>query len=564
VSALAAGAITVAGGAAMGLTLAAGRDIARLNSAATRLSIGARGAGEAGVDPAQLRREFEQVAVASPGVKAADVAEATQGFVSKTGDLGAARQFAGTFATVASATGGDVQDIANAAADLFQKFDIKSIDDMRSALAALTFQGKSGAFELKDAASQFGKLSAAAQRFGLDRGAKGVATLGGLTQIARSATGSPEQAATAVEAMFRQIVAKSGDLHKIGVDVFKDKGHTQTRDIRDVLVDSISKSGGNLVKLQDIFGEEGIRGISPLVSAFNSARNSAVGANGGAATEEEKTAAGVRALRVALENAIDAPGDWAEVVKDAAAAAKDPANQMTAAWEQFKSAIDPVVADALPHLANAITTTASAIEKVLGVVLPGKGHDKTHTEQLTDAQNALSAFDKQNGDPSKLTGFLKTKRDYLAKSVEIEKKAAEAEQTPEGQKIMAARAQREEERNSLKGRLAGSVDRFFGNNMDKDESAMRAAEDRAMAAALAIRKLHGGAPGATNGEPNEVAQNASNQPAPGAAASSTAGDATTAATAAALKQLQDAATSTASALKDIKANDGRGNAFVGG
>ncbi len=355
------GTIGAAAGA-LGLVGAAAQEGMRLQESSNRLSISARGAGEKGADATTLRREFEAAAADAPGIKAADIAEGVQGFVAKTGDLESGRKFASTFATAASATGSNVGDIANAAADISQKFDIKGVEEMKDALAALTFQGKKGAFELKDAASQFAKMSAAAERFGLSKGTTGLKTLGGLTQIARSATGSPEQAATAVEAMFRQLVGESGKLKAMGVDVFKaGTNNTQTNDVRDVITSAISKSGGSLPKLQKIFGEEGIRGISPLISTFNEAKGKATG------TEAEKTAAGITALREALASAIDAPGDWAEVVKDAAAAQKDSSAVLDSAWERLKAQVSESVIPALSKIVPKLAGMEGAIEPAIVV-----------------------------------------------------------------------------------------------------------------------------------------------------------------------------------------------------
>jgi hypothetical protein len=402
-------------------------------------SINARGAGEKGADATTLRREFENAAIANPGVKAEDVAAGAAGFVAKTGDLSAARRFSGTFATVSSASGASVEDISNAAADLFQKFDITSIEDMQKALAALTMQGKAGAFEIKDAAAQFAKMSAAASRFGLSKGSEGVKILGGLTQIARSATGSPEQAATAVEATFRQLIAKSGTIKGLGVDVFEKGSKSKTRDVRDILTETIAKAGGGQVKLQEIFGEEGIRGISPLISAFNNAKDATKG------TAAEKTAAGVTALREALAKAIDAPGDWAEIVKDSAAAQQTAGAQLDAAWESIKAAVAKDAVPAIMKLVPAMTQLAETgigpaivvfqalVEaagdvikafKIMGI-LDAKG--MTPEQKLAKAKADLDAFDKAKvGSKMPDTPAEKAERNRLLAAVDAADKAANA------------------------------------------------------------------------------------------------------------------------------------------
>jgi hypothetical protein len=354
------------GAVGVGLVGSAARDSMRLQESANRISINSRGAGKEFVDPTKLRKEFEATAMATPGIKSADVADAIAAFVTKTGNLDVARASQGTFATVASATGSDIKDVSAAAADLFEKFDVKTVEDMETALAALAFQGKQGSFELKDAAGQFAKLSAAASRFGLDKGVTGVKTLGGLTQIARSSTGSSEQAANAVEASLRQLVSKSADIKsEFGVDVFTDKSNTKTRDVRKVIGETIAGSGGDLVKLQKIFGEEGIRGISPLISTFNQARN-----NSSSKTEAGRTADGLKALNAQLERAIDAPGKIADLQEDAARAQTTASAQLIATWEKLQAAVGeqltPKLIEATGAFANFVQNS-NAIEGLVTV-----------------------------------------------------------------------------------------------------------------------------------------------------------------------------------------------------
>lgn len=374
------GGVLAAGALGIGIAGAAGRDALRLREVSNRLSISARGAGENAVDSKTLQAEFQRTAINTPGQTAAGVAEAVQAFVTKTGRLDVARQQQGVFATVASATGGNISDIGNAAADLFQKFDITKMEDMADAMAALTFQGKNGAFELKDAASQFGRLSAAAAAFGLEKGSKGVKTLGGLTQIARSATGSPEQAATAVEAMFRQLIVNAKMIEqKTGTKVFTDASHTKARDVQSVLAETISGAKGDLPTLQKIFGDEGARGIKPLISTYNEASNAAKA--GGVKSEAGQVAAGLAALKKALADAIDAPGDYAELQKDAAQAQQDSSAKMTAAWERVTASVGDVLIPVFTSLADKISDSPEVIAAFTGTI-----------EILTDALMGFIGF----------------------------------------------------------------------------------------------------------------------------------------------------------------------------
>ncbi len=328
---IALGAVGTAATLGVGITGAATKDSMQTQEIANRVSINARMAGKGFIDPTELRKEFESVAIANPGQKAADIGGAIQAYITKTGDVASARKYAGTFATVASATGGDVGEIAAAAADISQKFDITNLTDMQDALAALTYQGKEGAFELSDAATKFAKMGSAASAFGFDKGVGGLKTLGGLSQIVQSSTGNADSTGMAVSAMLRQFVGQSGKIKKLtGVDVFTDASKTKTNDIQGLIVDTIAGAKGNLAKIQDIFGDEGGQAMKPMIASFNQAGQ----ALGPQATAEQRVAAGKEAVRAQLSKAINAPGNYADVQKDAAQAQTNISSRLDAAWEK--------------------------------------------------------------------------------------------------------------------------------------------------------------------------------------------------------------------------------------
>lgn len=323
-----------------GVVVNATREAIALQESTNRLSINARQAGQDFVDPHELRRDFQAAALANPGQSAQAISDALQSFVSLTGDLKVGRESAGTFATVASATGAQVSDVAQAAASIFNQFGLKTKAEMQDVLASLTFQGKTGAFELRDAASQFQRLAAAGASFGLT-GTKGVKTIGGLAQIARTGTGSAEQTTTAIENIFSNLVAKSALLKGEGVDVFDKSG--KTRDVTDVLIDAIVKAGGSDFEkkgqtLQKVFGDQGIRGVRPLLAKYQAAFQ---GVRNEGGSEQAAAAAGLKKLREEIDKSVNAPGSWEEVMMDAARAQTD----FSAQWALQGERINAVIGD---------------------------------------------------------------------------------------------------------------------------------------------------------------------------------------------------------------------------
>jgi hypothetical protein len=370
--------------------------------------------------------------------------------------------------------------VSAAAADLFQKFDINTVDGMADAMAALAFQGKAGSFELKDAASQFAKLSAAAARFGLAKGAGGVRTLGGLTQIARSATGSPEQAATAVEAMFRQFTSHHAlkELKSIKVDPFKDKGKTQTKEIRGLIVETITKAGGNLEKLQGIFGEEGIRAVSPVISEFNKAKQAA---SVGGASAQDSNKAGEQAARDYINKMIDAPGDFAELQKDAAQAQQDASAKMTAAWEKITAGVSDGVVPAITKLVETVENSPGAIDALIGTIdnllyfftaliggvqdlmeVLGIATKKTKSpeqqreevkKKVETLQAQLDRFDKKRGGSREEVEKLLNESQELGKAGKTKEAQQKLLQANAMNIKLKATADQEDERNTIKGKL---------------------------------------------------------------------------------------------------------------
>lgn len=362
--------VTAVGLTGVGLAAASISQGMKLDEQSRRLAIGARGPGERGADPEQLRKQFTQTGIET-GIAPEDLAAGAQSYVAKTGDLPAAMANLRTFALTAQATGASVSDIASAAADLSQKFDIKSVEDMGNALAVLTFQGKRGAFELKDIAEQFPEMAAAAQRAGMS-GVKGMQTLGGLAQIARQSTGSGAEASTAVQMMLTQLTTKAADLHSgkaLGgrtVDVFEGGNpENKARDIPTVLAEVISKSHGNQTELAKLFDVRGIRAVSPFIKTYRDAAKAA----GPKATDAQREEAGRVAVLKQIQDASATGGTFKDLKVDAADAMKSASVQWEVVMMRLKAAMSesllPAVERLVPELSQLVPVVADTTRSIV-------------------------------------------------------------------------------------------------------------------------------------------------------------------------------------------------------
>ncbi len=371
--------IGVVGAATAGVVGVAARQSINLQDRAIRLAVKGGGGGRGRADPTLLRQDAESVARNVRGTRAADVISAQEAFVSKTGNLDAARAFSETWAKIAVATATPLEDIGAAAADMFEKSDITTIEGMNRAFSVMAIQGKRGAFEIEHAAKELPRLAAAAKVFGL-KGERGLAQLGGLTQIAKRGAGGlgGEETSTALQNMFTQIIKKSAFIKKkTGVDVFTDKTKTRAKDIQSLLPQIIAGAGGNLETLNQAFGIRGSRAIAELVSGFTGAREKTGG------TEAEKTAAGLAEMNRILAEAINVKNAEKEINEDFAINQRQTGHTLTQAWENIVSVVGDSLTPQLTALASQLANMVSG--EGFGTLLSG-------LNVLADSANAAAEY----------------------------------------------------------------------------------------------------------------------------------------------------------------------------
>ena len=359
------GAATAVGAGAAVLVGSAMREASTVDRMARRLIINSRGPGQQGLyTPDDLTGRIQKTAL-DTGINQESIAGGLGSFVEKTGDLKTAVENMKTFATIAQATGANFTDVASAAADLSSKMDIKSIEDMKQAFATLTFQGKQGAFELRNMASEFPEILAVAQGAGI-KGTKGVTELGGFLQIARTASGSAEETTTSVQQFFNQLAAKAEDLQSgkiMGgkkVQVYEGGDPTgKMRNFREVLADTIVASGGDAGKILQTFDIRGAKAVRPLLNTFKEAKQARLDAGG---TKEEADAAGRKAIIDRMDKASAATGTYADVQRDARDALQGSAAEIERAFLDAKITLAKELMPAFTEITKSLTDLAPMVK----------------------------------------------------------------------------------------------------------------------------------------------------------------------------------------------------------
>jgi hypothetical protein len=322
--------IGFAGSIARDMAMGAGVDLsaaghfgnaARLQTLATNLSNQGYMENDARngqrVDPKVLQAQLMSVGSAT-GYSGNDVGEALSAFVSKTGDLKTGREVIQQIGMVSRATGADVRDMADAAGDLSNAFadGPNKAKQIGEALRVMAGQGKVGAVEIKDLATEMAKISAAAGQFEGDT-SKNLANFGALAQLARRGGGatSATMAATSVSA-FADTFSKGARL-----DAFASKGISvagaggKIRNVEDIIVDSLSATRGNSRAMGELFASTQAR--RAVRGSELTYRNAFAQASG---SDDERNKAALAAVREEFERLRDSTMSGTELMDSFTAA----------------------------------------------------------------------------------------------------------------------------------------------------------------------------------------------------------------------------------------------------
>jgi len=201
-----------------------------------------------------------------------DLLSGVDRIVEKIGNFKFAKEHLEGMAMAATATGASMEDIGSLASDLKQKFGIDK--ELVESIDILFAQGKTGAFRFQDFATQGERITAAASSMLGLKGVQGVRQMGALLQMAKSATGSPEEAATSFENFAREIIKNAKPLGKLGINVWdpvasKKAGRNVVKDVTEIMRDIDKKTNFDPKKLSKVFDIRSYRLIASFVDNFN-------------------------------------------------------------------------------------------------------------------------------------------------------------------------------------------------------------------------------------------------------------------------------------------------------
>lgn len=218
------------------------------------------------------------------GYSRLEAANALGKFSDKTGDMGLGQQVIGKVAERAAASGGNLDDMMDAAGDV--AMNLGPVKDKAKALIdvldTMTVQGAKGAVEMKDLArSGMARIAANAGRFE-GSASENMKKLGALAQLARQSGGaaSAAEAGTAVARLTDQLSlpARRKAFRALGVDVDSKTEKGQFADVFETIKKTIVAADGNQEKLKGAFASS--IGSKPVL-AINKAYDAAGGGQKG-------------------------------------------------------------------------------------------------------------------------------------------------------------------------------------------------------------------------------------------------------------------------------------------
>ncbi len=271
------------------------------------------------IDPSQLLSAVEQI-------------------TAKTGELSVAEDNLENIAMVISATGAGGEDVGSLFSNIFEKFNVKDSKEMLEIIDALANQGKMGAFELRDLATQGERIISAYAAMGRT-GKEAALEMGTMMQLARKGTGSTEQSATAFEAVVRNLTNPKliKNLKSVGISVKDVNGNF--RAMPDIIKDIVVKTNGDTTKLGLIFDEFAKRAVNPIAIAYNQARK-----------EGKSTAEAFSAMNELMK----VNSDGASIMSDSARMAATLESSITSLKTAWTGFANRNLAEPIQKLANAL------------------------------------------------------------------------------------------------------------------------------------------------------------------------------------------------------------------
>lgn len=276
--------------------------------------------------------------------------------VSKSGSLDDAMAQMRELLQVALATGTNPEDMGQTAGfmDAALSKIIKDPNQRKEVTLRLSRaaagMGNIGTVEMPDMAKLAGKIIGGAQRYS---GELEQSILSGfaLAQVAGGVSGSPEEAVLGFARIQSDLITHEKELRAAGVDLYTDKSRRYMRPSEEIIADTIVKTGGDLSKVNAIFGERSDRAIGPLQQIYANA-------------EGKQKGTGRQALLAELARFKGATLTKEQTAQQFASRLADPDIELKESLKQLQTEIGPKLVPLIQRLASEMVRLSPEIISV--------------------------------------------------------------------------------------------------------------------------------------------------------------------------------------------------------
>jgi hypothetical protein len=289
---IAGGALALGGGFAIASAIGTEKRARARAAALANQAFGTEGSG--GLNRQQLMNRALEVARplgVESGKGAEGVLDAMRQFQAIAGSFKGGTDLAKFMTSLADATDADLGDVGRTAGQVFQNVynQLTSIEDpaeryaqtvlkTKSIMAVVAGQAKIGSIEMSDMAQQMGKLMSSTAAYKGDV-ADLANTMGAVGQLAiAGGAASPEEAMTALMRMSSDISQRgAGAFKKAGINVFADEAQTMLLDPAEIIMRTVTKTGGALPAMGKLLGIRSRKAFDPFRKAYVEAGGGAKG-----------------------------------------------------------------------------------------------------------------------------------------------------------------------------------------------------------------------------------------------------------------------------------------------
>lgn len=292
---------------------------------------------------------------------------ALEKFVSISGRLNVGEQMLPFMTQISGATGADMGDVGRTAGQIVQNLGTKIKDpneilrQTEEIMLSMAGQARVGSIEFADLATQMGKVMSATA------GYKGeisdlAGTMGAVSQLAiAGGASSPEEAMTAILRLKDAFIKNAGSEAKgrrkatgfvgAGINVWADEGKTQLRDPAVLLGEVLERTGGDLSKIQKLFGIRSRKAVEPFQEAFRSLGGDTLGSKA-----VMQTLMSIKGTKMSRD----------ELSASAQFAWQQPSAEFARELEKFKDALGndllPILTKLTPKLGELLGHVASGVD----------------------------------------------------------------------------------------------------------------------------------------------------------------------------------------------------------